>query len=85
MPDISMCEGGSCVLRLHCHRYTAKAEEIGQTYFKDPPYKMSMITDELFHSVGVVTVTCPFFWNNMDYKNERPKFENNGGLGEGIS
>jgi len=83
MPDISMCEGGSCVLRLHCHRYTAKAEEMGQTYFKDPPYKMSMITDELFNSVGVVTVTCPFFWNNREFKDEKPG--NKSGLGEGIS
>jgi hypothetical protein len=83
MPDISMCEGGSCVLRLHCHRYTAKAEELGQTYFKDPPYKMSMITDELFNSVGVVTVTCPFFWNNREFKDEKPG--NKSGLGEGIS
>jgi hypothetical protein len=83
MPDISMCKGGSCVLRLHCHRYTAKAEEIGQTYFKDPPYKMSMITDELFNSVGVVTVTCPFFWNNREFKDEKPG--NKSGLGEGIS
>jgi hypothetical protein len=73
MPDISMCKGGSCPLRLHCHRYTAKAEELGQTYFKDPPYKMSMITDEHHGYVGVVTTTCAYFWNNDQYKDEKPK------------
>ena len=76
MPDISMCKGGSCMLRLHCHRYTATAEELGQLYFTDPPYKMSMLTDNDDNSLGVVTVTCSYFWNNKDYKNERPKFEN---------
>jgi len=76
MPDISMCPGGSCPLRLHCHRYTAKAEELGQSYFVDPPYKMNMITDENNNGLGVVTSTCSYFWNNKDYENERPKFEN---------
>jgi hypothetical protein len=42
-----------------------------------------MITDELFNSVGVVTVTCPFFWNNREFKDEKPG--NKSGLGEGIS
>jgi hypothetical protein len=85
MSDISACNGGSCPLRLHCHRYTCPKEELGQSYFKDPPYEMSMITSEIFNSVGVMTFTCPFFWNNQELKDERPKFENNGGLGEGIS
>ena len=85
MPDISMCEGGSCMLRLNCHRYTAKAEELGQSYFKDPPYRMNMMTDEYNNSFGVVTIACSYFWNNKDFPNERSKFENNRGLGEGIS
>jgi hypothetical protein len=42
-----------------------------------------MITSEIFNSVGVMTFTCPFFWNNQELKDERPKFENNRGLGEG--
>ena len=83
MPDISCCEGGSCPLRLHCHRYTVKPEEIGQTYFKDPPYKMSMMLDEHDNGFGIVTIGCSYFWNNKDFPNER--FENKGGLGEGIS
>jgi hypothetical protein len=73
MPDISMCKGGSCPLRINCYRYTAKAEELGQTYFKDPPYKMSMITDENHGYVGVVTTTCAYFWNNDQYEDEKPK------------
>jgi len=73
MPDISMCKGGSCPLRLNCYRYTAKVEELGQSYFSDPPYKVSMMLDDTFHSLGVVTITCPYFWNNVEYKkNEKP-------------
>lgn len=70
MPDISMCHGGSCPLRLNCHRYTAEAEPLGQSYFGEPPYKMNMMLDDTFHSLGVVTITCPFFWNNVDKKKE---------------
>jgi hypothetical protein len=73
MPDISMCSGGFCPLKLNCHRYTAEAEPLGQSYFGEPPYKMNMMLDDTFHSLGVVTTTCPFFWNNVDKKkNEKP-------------
>ena len=68
MPDISMCPGGFCPLKLNCHRHTAEAEPLGQSYFKDPPYKMNMMLDDVFNSLGVVTTTCPFFWNNKDKK-----------------
>ena len=85
MPDISMCPGGSCPLRLNCHRYTTKPDELAQSYFQDAPYKMNMMLDETFESVGVVTVTCPYFWNNAKYKKHEQKSENKGGLGEGIS
>lgn len=72
MPDISMCKGGSCMLRLHCHRYTVKPEELGQSYFSDPPYKINMMLDENIGSLGVVTLSCAYFWNNERYKNEKP-------------
>jgi hypothetical protein len=85
MPDISMCKGGSCLLRLHCHRYTAKAEELGQSYFGEVPYKLEFIFDEFHSHLGVATLSCPFFWNNQKFEDERPKFENKSGLGEGIS
>lgn len=85
MPDISCCQGGSCLLRLNCHRYTAKAEEIGQSFFSDPPYKLNFMFDEHQANLGVVTLSCAYFWNNKEYKNERPKFENKGGLGEGVN
>ena len=83
MPDISMCNGGSCLLRLNCHRYTATAEEMGQSFFSEPPYKLNLMLDENIGSLGVATVSCGYFWNNQQYKNERPK--NKGGLGEGLS
>ena len=68
MPDISMCKGGFCPLKLNCHRYTATPDDLGQSFFGEPPYKMNMMLDDTFHSLGVVTTTCPFFWNNVDKK-----------------
>lgn len=76
MPDISMCKGGFCPLKLNCHRYTATAEELGQSFFGETPYIMNFMFHDHFNSLGVVTTTCPFFWNNKDYENEKPKFEN---------
>lgn len=70
MADISMCKGGYCPLKLNCHRYTVNPDEIAQSYFGEPPYKMNMMLDDTFHSLGVVTITCPFFWNNVDKKKE---------------
>jgi len=72
MPDISMCKGGSCSLRLNCYRYTAKFEPLGQSYFTEPPYKISFMFDENIGSLGVATLSCAFFWNNERYKNEKP-------------
>lgn len=73
MPDISMCQGGSCLLRLNCHRYTAKAEELGQTFISIPPYKLDFMFDKHHNNLGVATLSCPYFWNNQEYKDERPK------------
>lgn len=77
MPDITMCHGGSCMLRLSCHRYTAKAEELGQSYFVEPPYKVNMMLDNNHHGLGVVTLACPLFWNNIEYKKDEQKPTNN--------
>ena len=77
MPDISMCKGGSCLLRLNCHRYTAKAEELGQSFFSEPPYKLNFMFDEHQAGLGVATVGCAYFWNNEKYENEGPKSKNN--------
>jgi hypothetical protein len=76
MPDISMCHGGSCPLRLNCHRYTVTPDELMQSYFGEPPYKMNMMLDDDFASIGVVTITCAYFWNNAKYKKDEPKSEN---------
>jgi hypothetical protein len=71
MPDISCCKGGHCMLRLNCHRYTATPDELGQSYFSDPPYKVNMMLDDNISSLGVVTLSCAYFWNNDRYKNEQ--------------
>ena len=61
------------MLRLNCHRYTAIPDELGQSYFSDPPYKVNIMLDEHDVTLGVVTVACPFFWNNAQYKkDEKP-------------
>lgn len=36
MPDIAMCEGGSCKLKETCYRHTAKPDYY-QSYFSEPP------------------------------------------------
>ena len=83
MPDISMCKGGSCLLRLNCHRYTATAEPLGQSYFGEAPYKLDFMFDEFHSHLGVATLSCPFFWNNQKFEDEKPG--NKSRLGEGIS
>lgn len=85
MPDITMCKGGNCSLRLNCYRYTATADELGQSYFTEPPYKMNMLLDDNDLNLGVVTLACAFFWNNTRYKKNESESTNNGGLGEGVS
>lgn len=76
MPDISMCPGGNCMLRLNCHRCTATPSEYAQSYFVEPPYKLNMVLDDKNNHVGVVTLTCAHFWNNNEYKDEKPKYKN---------
>ena len=80
--DISMCKGESCLLRLNCHRYTATPDELNQSYIFEPPYKMEFMLDKNFNNFGVVTLSCPLFWNNQKFENEKPG--NKSGLGEGI-
>jgi hypothetical protein len=77
MPDISMCHGGSCILRLHCHRYTAIPEPLGQSYFGEPPYKMEFMFDDNHDGFGVATVGCAYFWNNAKRKKDEQKPKNN--------
>lgn len=37
MPDITMCDGGKCILRHGCYRFNAKPGDY-QAYFMEPPY-----------------------------------------------
>ena len=37
--DITMCTGEGCPAKEECLRYTAKANELRQSYFLDPPIK----------------------------------------------
>ena len=66
MPDISKCKGGNCLLRLNCYRYTAKADEVAQLYFSEPPYILTTMFDVNHIHIGVATLTCAHFWNNKD-------------------
>lgn len=57
MPDITMCHGLRCVVRDNCHRYTAKPDEIRQSYFVHTPM------DE--------DGNCNHFWGNEDFKEKQ--------------
>ncbi len=37
MPDITMCKDGSCPVRRHCYRFSAKATPQRQSYFMGSP------------------------------------------------
>ncbi len=76
MPDISMCTGGNCPLRLNCYRYTAKPEPLGQSYFGEPPYMLKLMLDSKEKSLGVATSACAYFWNNEEYKRTEEKSSN---------
>ena len=39
MPDITMCKGNNCPHKEGCYRYTAKPDELAQSYFVNPPIK----------------------------------------------
>lgn len=38
--DITMCKGGKCPFKDMCHRYTAFPNELRQSYFTKPPFKV---------------------------------------------
>lgn len=50
MPDIAMCFGGECPLKMKCYRYRAIPSEFRQAYFYDPPYEGEKC--EHFHEIG---------------------------------
>lgn len=63
MPDISMCDGGSCPLRKRCYRFTAKPSEFRQSYFCNPPFRaMKALEHKEDHEV------CEEFWDNKERK-----------------
>ena len=37
MPDITMCDGVNCPLKMKCYRFLAKPDGL-QSYFVDTPY-----------------------------------------------
>jgi hypothetical protein len=51
MPDITMCPGTNCPVKDKCYRFTAKANEWGQSYFMSAPGKT---VDDKF--------TCDNYW-----------------------
>jgi hypothetical protein len=46
---------------------------MGQSFFSEPPYQIEFMFDEHHNGFGVATVGCPYFWNNKEYKDEKPK------------
>jgi len=51
MADITMCPGTNCPVKEKCYRFTATANEYGQSYFFEPPFE---IVDNAF--------TCDMYW-----------------------
>jgi hypothetical protein len=51
MADITMCPGTECPVKYKCYRFTAKANEWGQSYFMSVPGKT---VDDKF--------TCDHYW-----------------------
>jgi hypothetical protein len=39
MSDITMCKGTDCPIKEKCYRFTAKADDLYQSYFTEPPIK----------------------------------------------
>jgi hypothetical protein len=39
MTDICKCKGTDCPLKENCYRFTAKSDDVYQSYFVDPPIK----------------------------------------------
>ena len=39
MADITKCKGTNCPVKEKCYRFTAKSDEILQSYFLKPPIK----------------------------------------------
>jgi hypothetical protein len=39
MSDITKCKGTDCPVKENCHRFTAKSNDIHQSYFAEPPIK----------------------------------------------
>jgi hypothetical protein len=37
--DISKCSGKDCPIKENCYRFTAKSDDVYQSYFVEPPIK----------------------------------------------
>ncbi len=51
MPDITMCEGGTCPLRKTCYRHTANPTPMRQAYFLIPPHNLN---------------DCQYYWKDKE-------------------
>ena len=52
MADITMCTGEGCVAKQDCKRFTEEANPYRQSYFVEPPWKVT----------GPSTFSCVMFW-----------------------
>jgi hypothetical protein len=39
MSDITKCNGTDCPVKKNCYRFTAKSDDVYQSYFVTPPFK----------------------------------------------
>lgn len=49
MPDITMCNGGDCVVKEECYRFKATPSQYQQSYFSSTP-------------VDSLSQECDYFW-----------------------
>lgn len=64
MPDISMCNGGECLIKKDCYRYTATPNKRLQSYIS-PPYSKEKLPFKVTHSEY-----CSFYLPTTEGKSE---------------
>lgn len=68
MPDMTMCNGENCPVKLNCYRFTAKPDYY-QAYFSEPPW---------FLDVDKETKDCNYFWDNKGKNGSKDKNSDDG-------
>lgn len=53
--DITMCQNHDCPLKMQCYRYTAKPNQLWQSYFMNPEQLLKI-------EKGIAK--CDYFWHS---------------------